>query len=70
MDRNKVTMRAGVLLRWVSAAALVVLMLEGCASSSTGVRGEGSPASNAPGNTRDIAPGIKSNVNRTGTGGG
>ena len=63
-------MNAGVLIRWVSAAVLAVLMLQGCASRSTGVPGEGSPASNAPGNTRDVAPGVKSNVNRTGTGGG
>ena len=63
-------MNAGALVRWVSAAALALLMLEGCASRSTGIPGEGSPASNAPGNTREIAPGIKSNVNRTGTGGG
>ena len=63
-------MNAGVLIRWVSAAVLAVLMLEGCASRSTGIPGEGSPASNTPGNTRDVAPGVKSNVNRTGTGGG
>ena len=63
-------MNAGVLIRWVSAAALAALMLEGCASRSTGIPGEGSPASSAPGNTRDVAPGVKSNVNRTGTGGG
>ena len=63
-------MKAGVLLRWASAALLAALMLEGCASRSTGIPGEGSPASNAPGNTRDIAPGVKSNVNRSGTGGG
>ena len=64
-------MNAGVLVRRVSTtAALAVLMLAGCASRSTGIPGEGSPASNAPGNTRDVAPGTKSNVNRTGTGGG
>lgn len=63
-------MNTGVLLRWVSTAALVLLMLEGCTSPSTGTSGGGSPASSAPGNTRDVAPGIKSNVNRTGTGGG
>lgn len=63
-------MNAGVIIRWGFAAALAVLMLEGCSTRSTGIPGEGSPASNAPGNTRQIAPGVKSNVDRTITGGG